>query len=159
MKYNSSGNKRKLVMDELVVLLKDQSVLNYMLKNDSLLLDHYTILEGETPRKFLINASNRSYDEFNGEEYFAKKLCNNIYKTKSYYVTKMLNCMFCDNLLDMKRHLNLQLYDDVLGSSKVTLLAKFCKICKLTYYPGYCENYKEQKHMEFSSLRIAQHLA
>ena len=54
-------------MDELIVLLKDRLVLNYMLKNENVLLKHYTMPEGDTPRKFLLKASNRSNDQVKGE--------------------------------------------------------------------------------------------
>ena len=119
-------------------------MLNYMLKNENVLLKHYTMPEGETPRKFLLKVSNRSNDQVKGDEWFIKN-SSNLYKTNMFYVTKMLKCMFCHNLLEIKRHIDLKLHDDVLGSSTVTLFTKFCRSCILTYYPGYCENYKEQK--------------
>ena len=50
----------------------------------------------------------------------------------------------------MKKSMNVILYDDVLGSSNITVLSKYCSSCKLTYYPGYFESFKEKKKIYYT---------
>ena len=59
----------------------------------------------------------------------------------------------------IKKAMCVKLFDDVLGTLPVCLITKYCSSCKLTYYPGYAENYEAKQlmyekigeHMEFSS--------
>ncbi len=42
------------------------------------------------------------------------------------------------------------LYDDVLGSYKISIITKYCNHCKHTYYPGYFENWKEKERQYYA---------
>ena len=47
-------------------------------------------------------------------------------------------------MLIIKKAMQTNLYDDVLGTSQITVITKYCKCCKFTYYPGYFENYQDK---------------
>ena len=104
-------------------LLTDTKILNYLLKNIDLTCTHFKIPEEEAPRQFLLRMSNALCDvnsTFDGSNK------DRIYALKPIYVSRELNCTMCNAQLDVKKHLNANLYDDVLASSTITILTKYC---------------------------------
>ena len=152
-----------ILLDELD-LLKDIKMLDYLLKNVSLVSTHFNIPKGETPRQFLLRISNALSDVI-ATDVESKK--ERVYTTKPIFASREVNCPFCKSMLDVKKHLNVNLYDDVLGSSIITLLTKCCNSCKLTYYPGFFESFKEKNdgtiligiHMVFLCRHTVRHSA
>ena len=53
---------------------------------------------------------------------------------------------FHDNLA-IKKVVPATLYDDVLGTIPVGIITKYCRLCKLTFYPGYVESYESKVHI------------
>ena len=52
--------------------------------------------------------------------------------------------VLCEKL-SIKKYLKVALYDDVMGTMNVAVLTKFCNSSKVTYYPGFFENYGSMK--------------
>ena len=61
-------------------------------------------------------------------------------KTEKY--PKVLYCL--RSLYVTSKTLQINLYDDGLGTSLITVITKYCNSCKFTYYPGYFENYQDK---------------
>ena len=132
------------IMDKNKLLLKDVNVLKYLIKNEQLILQHFFVPEGESPSHFLLRKANEVSNEITIES------CKMSYSLPSLYVTSNANCVICKYTLEMKKSMNVILYDDVLGSSNITVLSKYCSSCKLTYYPGYFESFKEKKKIYYT---------
>ena len=121
-------------------ILNDTVTVKYLLCHEDIIPEHFDIPEGESPGKHILRLSNENID-FDSA---AEKLC---YKMQTLYVTKIINCSICQCSLKIKNHHRVDLYDDIFGTIAIPVLTKYCPKCKLTYYPGFIDNYKEKQKL------------
>ena len=121
-------------------ILKDDAAVKYLLRHDEMILEHFDVPNGESPGKHILRLSNENIDSKSAVD----KLC---YKIQTLYVTKIVNCSICKCFLKLKNHHRMDLYDDVFGTITITVLTKYCTQCKVTYYPGFIDNYKDKQKL------------
>ena len=129
----------KMENNLLVTLLQDSNVIVYLKKHEEVIREYFNVPDGVSPISHVVALSNK---------YFQSKRQSPLeYRLSPLYCTTKSKCSFCDSKLAVKKTLRITLYDDVLGSRKVAVLLKFCKSCKITFYPGFSENYETKKRI------------
>ena len=117
----------------LTSILKNNLVLKYILKHEDLIHELFDVPSESTPMSYVIALANQ-----------AKEESATSYSLSPIYCTTTTVCSFCSVKLVLKKALNTLLYDEGLGTRKISVLCKYCKSCKLTYYPGFSESYQTQ---------------
>ena len=123
-------------------VLQDSSVVKYLLQHEDVVTENFSVPTGESPSEYIVQLSNHhtgSGSGFIDDEF--------IYRKSPLYSTILHQCMVCNNKLKVKKAMRARLYDDVLGTLPICLITKYCSSCKLTYYPGYAENYEAKQLM------------
>ena len=120
------------IIMEQQVLVEDEEFVNYLLKNEDIIRKCFKVPEDKSPSTFLVSLAYESN---------TKSLMSKEYSSASLYATKKTCCSFCAKKLKVKKKLNVNVYDDIFGTTSIIILSKYCKSCKLTYYPGYAEDY------------------
>ena len=129
----------KMENNLLVTLLQDSNVIVYLKKHEEVIREYFNVPDGVSPISHVVALSNK---------YFQSKRQSPLeYRLSPLYCTTKSKCSFCDSKLAVKKTLRITLYDDVLGSREVAVLLKFCKSCKITFYPGFSENYETKKRI------------
>ena len=99
--------------------------------------EYLNVPEGQSPSCHAVQLANQSDEMSSSSEYALSPI----------YCSTASKCLFCDRILNVKKTLKVSLYDDVLGTRPIAVLSKYCKSCKLTYYPGFSENYTTKKRI------------
>ena len=118
--YNHCAVKMRREMD--VHLLRDNEILQYLLKNDELINKSFYVPQCESPSHFILRKANELYLNGVGESSIKVKS----YFMPSLFATLKTNCLTCEKKLVIKKTIESLLYDDVLGSSKVSIISKYC---------------------------------
>ena len=122
----------------LVSVLQDNIVLKYLLKHESIIQEYFSVPAGVSPNNHVLSLANNAKDELS---------TTSEYTLFPLYCTTISTCSYCHEKLSIKKALNASLYDDVLGTKKIAILTKYCTQCKVTYYPGFSENYLTKKRI------------
>ena len=117
------------------LLLQDSSLIAFLETRPDLIRDIFDIPGEINPATHLIHLSNTVEDVVDAQP------------PNTIFFSNEKQCMMCRQPLAIKKSMNINVFDDVLGTRRCVLITKCCKSCKLTVYPGYVENYK-------SSIRI-----
>ena len=122
-------------------ILRDGHIVKHLLKHEHLIQDNFDIQQNVTPTNYIL----RMADEL----FVDKTVSNSIKSSRSYSMPSLFaslktKCLTCDKRLVVKKNIESVLYDDVLGSNKITIISKYCSHCKHTYYPGYFESFSEK---------------
>ena len=128
-------------------ILTDCSVLEYIQKNIHLVDAHFDVPDGVSPTRYIIELSNEALLAQLGKLNIGKEK-ELTYRLPTIYTYPGGSCIKCTSALKTKRHIESVLYDDVHGSNFITIISKYCKNCKLTYYPGLIESYADQNNCE-----------
>lgn len=125
-------------MENIVI---DESVIKFLLNNEQLIMNCFSVPKDMTPKAFFLQISNEEImGNIDSNQSYAK-MSN--YKQQPLYVTKIKDCLSCNSMkLKVKKCIAMKLFDDFFGTSNIFVLTKYCSSCKITYYPGFGENYE-----------------
>jgi hypothetical protein len=121
----------------LTTLLQDTAVVTFLIKNEAVIKEYFDVPDGESPRVHLLKLSNNI--RISGTSSGFSTLLR--YTASPVYCSTTQACSFCQEKLFMKKIVQVTIYDDILGSRKAAVLTRYCRSCKVTYYPGFSENY------------------
>ncbi len=121
-------------------VLADNIVVKYLLKNESIISKYFNVPAGLDPKTYLLNLANFGSGNRNKSSEYE-------YRISPIHCSFLSACSFCHGSLVVKKTVNASLYDDVFGTLQVAIISKYCKSCKLTFYPGYAENYETRTHI------------
>ena len=113
-------------------ILSDVTTLNWLLKHDDVIRQHFDVPHGISAGTHLLAL-----------QMLEVKTQPMTYSLPSLYASNLSTCCQCSALLKVKKQMKSTLFDDVLGTCQTSVITKYCKNCKLTYFPGYYENYIE----------------
>ena len=131
-------------MDDLN-LLRDDKIMQYLLKNQDIVKSNYDVPSNESPSHYIIRMSNELHLNQKLENDSSSK--TKCYSLPSIFASKRIFCVVCKRDLTVKKCIQCMLYDDVLGSYKIAIITKYCTHCKYTYYPGYFESWiNKERH-------------
>ena len=130
-------------------LLRDVDILNYLLRHEELILKQFNVPVGTSPTKHILMLSNIITNDVT-QQPFQQPMS---YSLGTIYTTTRTKCTLCEKDLTIKNYQNAKLYDDVLGSNDIVIFTKTCKNCKVNFYPGFLENYKEKSKVFHSDFR------
>ena len=137
----SADQRRRSTMKGLKSVLEDNIVVKYLLKHESIISKYFNVPDDLDPKTYLLNLANFA----NGNRYNSSSEYE--YRISPIHCSFLNACSLCHGSLVAKRAINASLYDDVLGTLQVAIISKYCKSCKLTFYPGYVENYEARSHI------------
>ena len=121
----------------LVSFLQDSNVLIYLKKHEDVIRDYFSVPVGMSPVGYVVALANQSDENCSSSQYALSPM----------YCTTVSKCSFCDKKIAVKKTIKVSLYDDVLGTGDIAVLSKYCTSCKVTYYPGFSENYATKKRI------------
>ena len=138
--FKTIGSSAIIIMTTLneQQILKDEDVVQYLLKNEDIIINCFDVPHDQSPTKFLLCLANEACCQ-------RTRKYSKLYSVSLYSSIRM-ECTFCTKNLKIKKKLTLQLFDDIFGTNNIIVLTKYCKFCKLTYYPGYAEHYEAKVH-------------
>ena len=123
-------------------MLTDDLVTDFLQKNEEIIKFCYNIPDSVSPCTFILGLINEAFCN----DTSATTSKHATYSSYNFYSSRNTCCSFCENKLKVKKCLKkVRLYDDIFGTRNICILTKFCNSCKLTYYPGFCENYEAKK--------------
>ena len=125
------------MLELLTTLLQDTTVVTFSIKNEAVIKEYFDVPYGESPRVHILKLSNNI--RISGTSSGFSTLSR--YRASSVYCSTTQACTFCQEKLFMKKIVQVSIYDDILGSRKAAVLTRYCRSCKVTYYPGFSENY------------------
>ena len=126
-------------MNSLRLLCVDR-IVKHLLKHEHLILDNFNVQQ-DSPANYIL----RMADKIFLDEKVIEKVGNHgrSYSMPSLFASLKTNCLTCEKRLIVKKNIQSMLYDEVLGSVKITIISKYCSDCKHIYYPGYFENFSD----------------
>ena len=121
-------------------LLRDPLMVQHLMKHEELIKTNFNVPPDETPAHFLLRQSN---ELFMNEDHKLTSVTMT-YSIPTLITSMKTTCITCSQPLAIKKNINSLLFDDVLGTIKITIIIKHCKRCKHTYYPGFFESFSDK---------------